>query len=136
MGLFDPRPGKANSVAPFKRPLSNMTPIVVLRDDLTYCSLGSSGGREIINTLSLFLINLLIYGEKINYVISAPKVHTISFSHVYLDSKIKTRVELKLIKEGYKTMIVSEISGSVTCILVENGGKLLTACERGMLLGI
>lgn len=135
MGLFDPRPDRANSIAPLKRPLSNMCPVIVLKDDATYCSLGSPGGRRIISIVSLLLINLLIYDKGLDYALSAPRIHTVSFGHVYLDNRVERRVELKLIKEGHKVRRVSKIAGPAVCILMEDGRKLLAACERGVPLG-
>jgi len=135
MGLFDPRPGRANSIAPFKRPLSNMCPIVVLKDDSTYCSMGSPGGRSIISITSLFLVDLLIYNKKLEHIISAPRIHTIAFGPVYLDSKVSTQTEMKLAEKGYKVKRVTKIGGPTACALIENSHKLLAACERGTPLG-
>ena len=135
MGLFDPRPRKANSIAPLKRPLSNMCPVIVLRDDVTYCSLGSPGGRSIISVLSLILINLLIYERKLEYALFAPRFHTISFGPVYLDNKVDVYVERKLVKEGYKVKRAPKIGGPAVCALIDRDNRLLAACERGTPLG-
>lgn len=48
---FDPVPGRRNSIAPGKRPLSNMAPTVVLRDEQPDFALGASGGRRIFPAL-------------------------------------------------------------------------------------
>jgi len=40
-------PGQANSVAPGKRPLCNMCPIIVKQDDKPILAIGASGGRRI-----------------------------------------------------------------------------------------
>jgi gamma-glutamyltranspeptidase / glutathione hydrolase len=45
---FDPRPGGPNSMAPGKRPLSNMCPVVAMRDGVPWLALGASGGRRIL----------------------------------------------------------------------------------------
>ncbi len=44
---FDPRPGRANSIAPGKRPLSNMCPMIATRDAKPWFGFGASGGRRI-----------------------------------------------------------------------------------------
>ena len=44
---FDPRPGQANSIAPGKRPLTNMCPIVMSHDNHPVLAAGASGGRRI-----------------------------------------------------------------------------------------
>ncbi|WP_315853990.1 gamma-glutamyltransferase [Gemmata massiliana] len=49
---FDPRPGRANSPAPGKRPLHNMCPAVVTKDGTPVLALGATGGRRIVNACS------------------------------------------------------------------------------------
>ncbi len=44
---FDPRPGQANSIAPGKRPLTNMCPVILKKDDKPILAAGASGGRKI-----------------------------------------------------------------------------------------
>jgi gamma-glutamyltranspeptidase / glutathione hydrolase len=45
---FDPRPGRANSIAPGKRALTNMCPVVAMRDGRPWFGVGASGGRRIL----------------------------------------------------------------------------------------
>ena len=45
---FDPRPGRPNSIAPGRRPLSNMCPVVAEREDGFRIAAGASGGRRIL----------------------------------------------------------------------------------------
>jgi gamma-glutamyltranspeptidase / glutathione hydrolase len=51
--------GEANAIAPRKRPLSSMTPTIVLRDGRVAYVTGSPGGATIINTVALVLTNLI-----------------------------------------------------------------------------
>ncbi|MCC7426979.1 MAG: gamma-glutamyltransferase [Alphaproteobacteria bacterium] len=48
MMWFDPRPNQPNSIAPRKRPLTNMSPIIVARDGKPWLAGGASGGRKIL----------------------------------------------------------------------------------------
>ena len=48
---FDPRPGRPNSIAPGKRALTNMCPIVVARDGRPWFGAGASGGRRILGAV-------------------------------------------------------------------------------------
>jgi gamma-glutamyltranspeptidase / glutathione hydrolase len=45
---FDPRPGRPNSIAPGKRALTNMCPVVAMRDGRPWLGVGASGGRRIL----------------------------------------------------------------------------------------
>ncbi len=64
-----------NSIAPRKRPLSAMTPTIVLKDGKVYFAVGSPGGPTIINTVLQVIINILDYGMNIQQAIDAPRVH-------------------------------------------------------------
>ena len=44
---FDPRPGRPNSIAPGKRPLTNMFPVILRNGDTPWIAAGASGGRRI-----------------------------------------------------------------------------------------
>src|SRR5262249_17123689 len=48
---FDPRPGRPNSIAPGKRALTNMCPVVVARDQRPWFGVGASGGRRILGAV-------------------------------------------------------------------------------------
>ncbi len=56
---FDPRPGRANSIAAGKQPLSNMCPAIVQESDGSRFTLGASGGRRIMSAV-LQLISFLV----------------------------------------------------------------------------
>jgi gamma-glutamyltranspeptidase/glutathione hydrolase len=48
---FDPRPGRPNSIAPGRRALTNMCPIVVAHDGRPWFGAGASGGRRILGAV-------------------------------------------------------------------------------------
>ena len=76
MMWFDPEPGRPNSVAGRKRPLSNMAPALVTRDGELLASVGSSGGRRIQNANSQIIANLVDAGMSAQEAIDAPRVDT------------------------------------------------------------
>ena len=51
MMWFDPRPGRPNAIAPGKRPLANMCPVVATRDGVPAFAMGAAGGRQIVPAL-------------------------------------------------------------------------------------
>ena len=68
--------GERNSVAPQKRPLSAMTPTIVLRQDGSlWFTVGSPGGPTIINTVLCVITNVIDYGMNIQQAIDAPRIH-------------------------------------------------------------
>ena len=62
MVLFDPRPGRANSIEGGKRPLSRMTPMLVLKDGNPFLTAGAPGGRMIMGTVMKVLHNVIDLG--------------------------------------------------------------------------
>jgi gamma-glutamyltranspeptidase/glutathione hydrolase len=66
---------EANAIAPGKRPLSAMTPTIVLRDGKLFMVLGSPGGPTIINTVLETLINVIDFGMTIQEAVDAPRIH-------------------------------------------------------------
>ncbi len=59
---FDPTPGQANSVAPGKRPLTNMCPVIVQQDGRPVLAAGASGGRRILAAVVQMLAFIQDFG--------------------------------------------------------------------------
>jgi gamma-glutamyltranspeptidase/glutathione hydrolase len=102
MGDFNPRPGvtdrrgligtPANEIAPGKRMLSSMTPVVVTRNGKVVLITGSPGGRTIINTVLCVLINVLDFDMPLREAVDAPRLH-----HAWMPDRVL--VEPKLFEE-------------------------------------
>jgi gamma-glutamyltranspeptidase / glutathione hydrolase len=68
--------GENNSVQPRKRPLSSMTPTIVLRKDgSVWFALGARGGPRIITAVLQTVINVIDYDMNIQEAIDAPRIH-------------------------------------------------------------
>lgn len=68
--------GERNKVEPMKRPLSSMTPTIVLRKDGTvWFALGARGGPRIITAVLQSVINVIDHDMNIQQAIDAPRVH-------------------------------------------------------------
>jgi gamma-glutamyltranspeptidase/glutathione hydrolase len=72
-GLIDVR--GANAIAPGKRPLSSMTPTIVLKDGKPYLISGSPGGPRIISTTLLTILNVVDFGMTVQEAVAAPRFH-------------------------------------------------------------
>jgi gamma-glutamyltranspeptidase/glutathione hydrolase len=71
---FDPRPGRPNSIAPGKRPLSNMCPVVVERGDGLRFAAGASGGRRIMAAVMQMLSFLVDYRMSVDAAVHQPRI--------------------------------------------------------------
>ena len=67
--------GPANAIGPGKRPLSAMTPTIVLKDGKLFLVLGSPGGARIITTVANVLIGVVDYRMNIQEAVNAPRFH-------------------------------------------------------------
>jgi gamma-glutamyltranspeptidase/glutathione hydrolase len=67
--------GPANAIAPNKRPLSAMTPTIVLKDGKLFLVLGSPGGPTIITTVANVLLGVVDFGMNIQEAVNAPRFH-------------------------------------------------------------
>ncbi len=85
MDDFTSKPGVANdygliqsefnAIAPRKRPLSSMTPTIVVKDGKVAFVIGSPGGPTIINTVLQVILNIVDFDMTIQEAIDAPRVH-------------------------------------------------------------
>lgn len=68
--------GEKNSVQPKKRPLSSMTPAIVLRKDGSlWFALGARGGPRIITAVLQTIINMIDHDMNIQEAVDAPRIH-------------------------------------------------------------
>jgi gamma-glutamyltranspeptidase/glutathione hydrolase len=67
--------GPANAIGPGKRPLSAMTPTIVLKDGKLFLVLGAPGGPTIITTVANVLMGVVDYGLNIQQAVNAPRFH-------------------------------------------------------------
>jgi len=67
--------GPANDIGPGKRPLSSMTPTIVVHDGKTVLVLGSPGSSKIITTVANVLMGVVDYGMNIQEAVNAPRFH-------------------------------------------------------------
>jgi gamma-glutamyltranspeptidase/glutathione hydrolase len=67
--------GSANAIGPGKRPLSSMTPTIVVHDRKTVMVLGSPGSSKIITTVANVLMGVVDYGMNIQEAVNAPRFH-------------------------------------------------------------
>ena len=66
---------EANEPGPGKRPLSSMTPTIVLKDGKPFLVTGSPGGSRIITAVLQVMVDVIDRGMDIASAVSAPRVH-------------------------------------------------------------
>jgi gamma-glutamyltranspeptidase / glutathione hydrolase len=114
--------GDANAIAPGKRPLSSMSPTIVLADGAPFLITGSPGGPRIITTTLQIIMNVIDHGMNIAEATYAPRVH-----HQWLPDELRIEEGLspdtiRLLEQKGHDVVVSDAMGSTQSIMVTPGG--------------
>ena len=64
-----------NAIAPRKRPLSSMTPVIILKQGKPFLTMGSPGGPVIISAVTQVLLNIVDFGMNAQQAVDAPRFH-------------------------------------------------------------
>jgi gamma-glutamyltranspeptidase/glutathione hydrolase len=67
--------GEANAIAPGKRPLSSMTPTMVLKDGKLFMTVGAPGGSRISTAVLQVILNVVDFGMNVQDAVDAPRFH-------------------------------------------------------------
>jgi gamma-glutamyltranspeptidase/glutathione hydrolase len=106
--------GAANAIGPGKRPLSSMTPTIVVRDGKTFLVLGSPGSSKIITTVANVLMGVVDYGMNIQEAVNAPRFHNQWLPDVLnVERSFSPDTVQALQKMGYNVQIGLHEGGSV-----------------------
>ena len=123
--------GERNKVEGGKRPLSSMTPTIVLRKDgSTWFALGARGGPRIISAVMQSVINVIDYGMDIQAAIDAPRIH-----HQWLPDEMLYEFGISpdtlsiLSGYGHKFPAKAGYIASATGIMIDDKGVRLGAID-------
>ena len=111
--------GPANAVGPAKRPLSAMTPTIVLKDGKLFLVLGSPGGPTIITTVANILIDAVDFGLDIQTTVNAPRFHNQWLpDEILVEDRLSPDTMNVLRSKGHK-LKVEHFWGDGECIMVD-----------------
>jgi gamma-glutamyltranspeptidase/glutathione hydrolase len=120
--------GEANAVEPGKRPLSSMSPTIVLKDGKPFLVTGSPGGSRIITTTLQVISNMIDHGMNVAEATHAARIH-----HQWLPDEIRvedgglSRDTVAALEAKGHTIAVKSVMGSTQSIHVDT--------DKGLLLG-
>ena len=121
--------GPANAVGPNKRPLSAMTPTIVLKNGKLFLVLGSPGGPRIVTTVANILMGVVDFGLDIQEAVNAPRFHQQWLpDQIDVEDRLSPDTMNLLKAKGHVLDIkhgVSDYSGDGECIMIDpkSGGK-------------
>jgi gamma-glutamyltranspeptidase / glutathione hydrolase len=93
---FDPRPGAVNCIAPGKRALTNMCPVLALRSGRPWFALGASGGRKIFPAVLQIASFLIDHGMYLEDAFHHPRIDASESDLVTIDSRMPAAVSKAL----------------------------------------
>lgn len=100
MDDFDTGEGKANSVEPGKKPLSSMSPTIVLKDGKPVMSLGAPGATRIITGVAQVISKVIDHKMDIQDAIDAPRIHD-DYDELVYETRIPKETIEALEKMGH-----------------------------------
>ncbi len=105
---FDPRPGRPNAIAPGKRPLCNMCPLIATRDGGPWFALGGSGGRRILPAVFQVASFLIDGGLPLEAAVRQPRINVDGGPEVEVDPRLGDAVA-KAIAEALPIRLVEAV---------------------------
>ena len=109
--------GEANKIEPFKRPLSSMTPTIILKRGTPVYATGSPGGSKIITTVLQFLLTTLDFKMELSDATVAPRIH-----HQW-------KPDILMLEEGFDIHHVKKIESMGQQIIISDPGTSLESIE-------
>jgi gamma-glutamyltranspeptidase/glutathione hydrolase len=115
---------EANLPGPGKRPLSSMSPTIVLKDGKPVLVTGSPGGSRIISTVLQVIVNVLDYHMDVAAAVAAPRLH-----HQWLPDEVR-------IERGFAGDVIAALKAeghTVTEPLGQTSANSIAVTEHGLL---
>lgn len=138
LATFDPRPGRALSIAPGKRVTTSMAPMIVLRGGRPAYALGMPGGLRIFGSVMQAMLNLVDHGMSLQEAVEAPRLWT-QGDAVEMEPAFGEAVRADLAARGHAIQRLPHVGGGMCAIgFREDGAMEGAACWRadGTAIGV
>ncbi|CAM5546440.1 Glutathione hydrolase proenzyme OS=Rhodanobacter lindaniclasticus OX=75310 GN=B1991_08325 PE=3 SV=1 [Rhodanobacter lindaniclasticus] len=118
--------GVINQIEPGKRPLSSMTPTLVLRDGKLFMLTGSPGDGTIISTTMESIVNVIDFGMNLQQSINAPRMHQQWFPQtVFVEPGLMTPQTRQTLEAMGHTFTLRDAIGADEAIMINPRNGLL-----------
>jgi gamma-glutamyltranspeptidase/glutathione hydrolase len=102
---FDPRPNQPNSIAGGKRPLTNMSPVIVRDGDRPWLAAGASGGRRILASVTQLLAFVTDFAMTLDDAAHHPRIDVSDPEDVSADRRLPSDVIDALAADGHTEVV-------------------------------
>jgi len=114
--------GEANVIAAGKRPLSSMTPTLVLSDGEPWFATGSPGGSRIITSVLQMIVNVIDHGMNLAEAVNAPRMHHQWLPDILqLESGFSPDTVRTLRERGHEVQESRSSMGSIQAVGIRDG---------------
>lgn len=124
---FTDKIGHINSPEPGKRPLSSISPVIVLKDGKPFMTMGSPGGTRIIPAVTNVLVNTIDFGMDLQAAIVAARYHNPNAKATDIESAVASETIKALEEKGHKFKLRDSMDlffGGVQGVMIGPDGKL------------
>ena len=138
LATFDPRPGRALSIAPGKRVTTSMSPMIVLRGGKPAYALGMPGGLRIFGSVMQGMLNLVDHGMSLQEAVEAPRIWT-QGEALEVEPAVPEAVRAALAARGHEVARMPHVGGGMCAIAFHGDGTMEgAACWRadGTAIGV
>ena len=130
MGIFDPHPGTANSVAPGKRGTSSNAPTIVQKNGVPILALGLPGGIRIFTSVLQALTNAIDFKMTPQEMVEAPRVWT-QGQQLQIEHGFPKTIHSAMSDRGHDVSPVRNVGGGMNAVSFDPDGLITgAACWR------
>lgn len=120
---------EANAPGPGKRPLSSMSPTIVLRDEEPVLTCGAAGGPRIISAVAQIVLRVIGLKEGVGQAMVAPRIHhQWRPDRLYVERRLPEQIVQQLEDYGHTIEQISAIA-TAQAITREPGGPFAAVAE-------
>ncbi len=125
---------EANSIQPGKRPLSSMSPTLILKGDKPVMTVGAAGGPTIITQVVQSIVNHLTLGKPLYEAVDTARVHQQwKPDLLFVEGKMNAETKKQLEDRGHQLKTMGPY-GSTTAIAVDANGDFMAVSEPRLLV--
>ncbi len=124
--------GEVNQVEPGKRPLSSMTPTIVMRNGKPFLLTGSPGDATIISTTLQSILDVVDYGMNVQQAVNAPRMHQQWYpDEIWVeDGMLSSESQQRLHEMGYRFRTVHAMGADEAILIDPKTGVMEGANDR------
>jgi len=121
--------GKRNAIAPRKRPLSSMTPTILLKNGDVQLVLGSPGGPTIISSVAQVIAYHIAGSRTLGEAVAEPRIHCQWLPDEVLHERLTAAEERALTTLGHTLRLKQGPMGDVQAVGRDKSGRLLAVSD-------